>query len=216
MSGRVDGNGSVNKQIGAHIGTNGDNRFRRDFVRLKILYDRVIYQLRSPMMLYTEGDFEYFLKSMPNAITYSRLLNNDNTFFYKQASELDSYEFDESLVDKYRYITNRIIDTLKQGMGEYQNRTFFQHENEILHEYKDILYDRDRLVKFVENLNKTSAIFSAEATIRTIPSIKPWYSVYFERHGPPGEGVFNSEYLTAIIEELLEDGTITEDDLNPN
>ena len=34
-----------------------------------------------------------------------------------------------------------------------------------------------------------------------------------ERYGPPGDGVFNSELLAEIIEELIATGEISEDEL---
>ena len=49
--------------------------------------------------------------------------------------------------------------------------------------------------------------------LTVLPSFKPQYEVYFERHGFPQEGVFDSEKLAIIIKELLDNGTLTEDDV---
>ena len=56
-------------------------------------------------------------------------------------------------------------------------------------------------------------MLSANATLQTDYELKLWYKVYMERHGPPGDGVFNSELLAEIIEELIASGEISEDEL---
>lgn len=215
MAGRVDGNTFGNKQIGSYLSStsNRDMQLRRDYFRLRILYDRVLYQLRPPMILYNEGEFEYFMNSMPNLLTYTRLLNNDNTFFYNQETALDSYEYDANLVEKYRYVTNRIIDTIKQAMTEYIKIQNLEKENADLKSYKDILEDRENLIAYLETQKHESHLFSASATLQVQYELKLWYQVYLERHGPPGDGVFNSELLAEIIEELVASGEVTEDEL---
>ena len=40
--------------------------------------------------------------------------------------------------------------------------------------------------------------------------IKLWYKVYLERHGPPGDGVFDSILLAEIIQELYDTNQIPE------
>lgn len=215
MAGRVDGNVSINRQIGAYLGVGSgqDNRYRRDYARLKILYDRILYQLRPPMIYYNEGDFEYFMESTPDILIYTRLLNNDSTFYYNNESQLDQYKYDERLVENYRFVSNRVIDTIKQAMTEYIKIRNLTQENEELKSYKDILEDGDKLSEYLETRRNTRHLFSAEATLEVAPSLKLWYQVYLERHGPPGDGVFNSELLAEIIEELIQNGQITEEEL---
>lgn len=212
---RVDGNVSTNRQIGAHlaVGSAQDNRYRRDYARLKILYDRILYQLRPPMIYYNEGEFEYFMESTPDILIYTRLLNNDSTFYYNNEAQLDQYKYDERLVENYRFVSNRVIDTIKQAMTEYIKIRNLTQENEELKSYKDILEDGDKLSEYLETRRNTRHLFSAEATLEVAPTLKLWYQVYLERHGPPGDGVFNSELLAEIIEELIQNGDITEEEL---
>jgi len=147
MAGRVDGNVSINRQIGAYLGVGSgqDNRYRRDYARLKILYDRILYQLRPPMIYYNEGEFEYFMESTPDILIYTRLLNNDSTFYYNNEAQLDQYKYDERLVENYRFVSNRVIDTIKQAMTEYIKIRNLTQENEELKSYKEILEDGDKL-----------------------------------------------------------------------
>ena len=214
--GRSNGNVSGVTQIG-HFNVTGSKRESRnikyDFFRLKILYERVLFQLRPPMTLYNEGEFEFFMSSMPNVLTLTRVLNNENTFFMNDPKPLNDYEYEDGLVDKYLFITNRLVDTIKQAMTEYIKIRNLENENAELKTYKEILQDKDKLVAYLEQQQNTGHLFSAAATLQTQPQLKLWYQVYMERHGPPGDGVFNSELLAEIIEELVASGEVTEDEL---
>lgn len=214
--GRTNGNVSGVTQLG-HFNVTGSKRESRnikyDFFRLKILYERVLFQLRPPMTLYNEGEFEFFMSSMPNVLTLTRVLNNENTFFMNDPKPLNDYEYEGGLVDKYLFITNRLVDTIKQAMTEYIKIRNLENENAELKTYKEILQDKDKLVAYLEQQQNTGHLFSASATLQTRPQLKLWYKVYMERHGPPGDGVFNSELLAEIIEELVASGEVTEDEL---
>jgi len=213
--GRTNGNTSSINQLGGFnlTGKRENRNLKNDYFRLKILYERVLFQLRPPMTLYNEGEFEFFMSSMPDVLTLTRVLNNENTFFKNNSSSLNSYKYEGGLVDKYIFITNRLVDTIKQAMTEYIKIRNLQNENAELKSYKEILHDKDKLVEYLEEQKNTSHLFSATATLQTRPQLKLWYQIYMERHGPPGDGVFNSELLAAIIEELIESGEILEDEL---
>lgn len=214
--GRLNGNTVGRSQIGGYILSENkrDNiNLRNDYFRLKILYERVLFQLRPPMALYNEGEFEFFMSSMPNVLTLTRVLNNENTFFMNNDTALNSYKYEGGLVDKYIFITNRLVDTIKQAMTEYIKIRNLENENAELKSYKEILLDKDKLVAYLEEQQNTGHLFSASATLQVQPQLKLWYQVYMERHGPPGDGVFNSELLAEIIEELVASGEVSEEEL---
>ena len=216
---RSDGNGrgttSQQKTIGGFVPLVSikDIKLKNDYFRLRILYERVLFQLRPPMNLYNEGEFEFFMNSMPNILTLTRVLNNENTFFMNNPRRLNIYKYRGGLVDNYIFMTNRVIDTIKQAMTEYIKIKNLESQNEELKSYKQILEDKDKLTEYLEQQRNTSHIFSAAATLTVAPSIKLWYKVYMDRHGPPGDGVFNSELLSGIIEELIARREISEDEL---
>lgn len=213
---RSDGSAQTSRTMGGHIfgdGRRENTDLKNDFFRLKILYERVLYQLRPPMTLYNEGEFEFFMNSMPNVLTLTRVLNNENTFFMNNPKGLSTYEYEPGLVDNYIFVTNRVVDTIKQAMTEYIKIRNLESQNAELKSYKEILEDRDKLLEYLEQQKNTSHLFSANATLQVDYEIKLWYKVYMERHGPPGDGVFNSELLAEIIEELIATGQISEDEL---
>jgi len=214
--GRVSGNVVGRSQLGGLNATTGrrENRnLKYDYFRLKILYERVLFQLKPPMTLYNEGEFEYFMSSMPNVLTLTRVLNNEDTFFMNDTTGLSSCKYEGGLIDKYIYTTNRVVDTIKQAMTEYIKIQNLERENAELKSYKEILDNKDKLLEYLEQQKKTSHLFSASATLKVQYELKLWYQVYMERHGPPGDGVFNSELLAEIIEELIASGQVSEDEL---
>ena len=79
--------------------------------------------------------------------------------------------------------------------------------------YKEILEDRTKLLEYISEIQKTAYLFSAEATYTNNLEIKLWYQIYLERHGAPGDGVFDSALLGEIIEELVLSGQVSQDEL---
>ena len=151
--GRTNGNGTSSNQLGQFNAASNfilNRDLKHDYFRLKILYERVLFQLRPPMTLYNEGEFDYFMSSMPNILTLTRLLNNENTFFMNDSTSLNEYSYEGGLVDKYIFITNRLVDTIKQAMTEYIKIQNLENENAELKSYKEILHDQDKLIAYLE------------------------------------------------------------------
>ena len=215
-AGFVDGNTSFTKNIHGETGVTGSSNLDliRDYYRLQILFNRIIFQLKPPMQLYSDGDFEDFIVSMPNILTFSTNINDDSVFYYDNENDLlTDFEYDPDLVSNYRSLSNSLVNVLKQGISEYYKIKNLEQENTTLLSYKEILQDRTRLLEYLGEIQKTSYLFSAEATYTNNLEIKLWYQVYLERHGAPGDGVFDSELLSVIIDELVASGRVSEDEL---
>jgi len=193
------------------VGTSKLTTVLKDYYRLKILFDDIINQLQPPKAEYILANFDDFVNNWDDDfyITVSSLLNNDNTFFYNnETTLLSNYDYDEDLVTNYRSMTNRLINVLKQSISEYYKIKTLEEENVQLQSYKDILEDREKLLEYVAEIQKTSFLFSAQATYSNDLEIKLWYKEYLERYGPPGDGIFDTELLADIIKELYESGQI--------
>ena len=151
---------------------------------------------------------------MPNILTYAANINNNNVFYYNDENVLDSdFEYDSELVSNYRSLSNSLVNVLKQGITEYYKIKNLERQNTELLSYRDILQNRTRLLDYISEIQKTSYLFSAEATYSNNLEIKLWYQVYLERHGPPGDGVFDSEKITTIIDEFIASGQVSQDEL---
>ena len=216
MAGRVDGNTAYSRSLNGETGSNSRSNLDliRDFYRLQILYNEILFQLKPPMILYSDGDFDDFMVSMPNILAYALSINNDSNFFYTTPTELDTnYEYDSNIVTNYRNLSNSLVNVLTQGMSEYYKIKNLEEYNTELLSYKDILEDRTKLIAYVDEIQTTSYLFSAQATYTHDLDIKLWYQVYLERHGAPGDGVFDTELLADIIEELVAAGLVSVDEL---
>ena len=66
-----------------------------------------------------------------------------------------------------------------------------------------ILENPKKLNQYIQDVQRTSFLFSAEATFDQPIELKLWYKVYLERYGPPGDGVFDTELLGQIIQDLI-------------
>ena len=191
----------------------------RDYTRLQILYNTIISQFNTSIDQYVDGSFTEFLASdvmtEGNLIDVALNINNDDVFKMTQEVALDqdfNYEKNSRLVTKYRDLSNKLVDMLKQAITEYIKIKNLQDQNTELLTFKEILQDREKLLEYISEIQTTSYLFSASATYSQNLQIKPWYEVYLREHGPPGDGVFESDKLAVIVEQLIASGEISEDD----
>ena len=102
-------------------------------------------------------------------------------------------------------MTYKLSDVIQQAVTEQIKITNLEEDVSGLTVYKNILEDREKLLEFINEEQQTSYLFSAEATMTESIVLKPWVSLYLERHGAPGDGVFKSELLAEIINYLAEE-----------
>ena len=152
------------------------------------------------MKYYGEGQFESFSNSdeLSEILIYTRLLNLDSTL----EDETNSYEYNPQLIENFRYFSNWVIDTIKQSKSERVKVINLTKENEQLKTYKNILQNSTLLRNYLKTVQDSNYIFSTEATIQVDPYINPWYKEYINQYGSPGDGVFNSERLADIIDNI--------------
>ena len=215
-AGFVDGNTAFSVNIHGETGSVDKSNIDavRDYSRLKILFKQLLFQLKPPMQLYAEADFDNFMVSMPNLLTFASNINNDDIFYYNQETTLDAdFEYDDTLVSNYRTFSNSIVNTLTQAVSEYIKIKNLEQENAELLSYREILQNREKLLDYITEIQTTSYLFSAEATYSNNLEIKLWYQVYLERHGAPGDGAFDSALLSEIIDELVASGQVSQDEL---
>jgi hypothetical protein len=218
MASFIDGNLSQNTNVHGVLPTAvvANQDIVKDYARLQILYTEILENLSPPMTLYSSGDFDTLIEDISGEILpLMNTLNSDETFYYGLRSSylLKAYEYNEQLVPNYRSLSNTLIDVLQKGISEVYKVRTLETENATLLTYKEILEDRSQLTAYVNQIQRTSFLFSAEATYKNDLEIKLWYQVYLERHGAPSDGVFESDKLAIIIDELVESGQVSENEL---
>ena len=78
--------------------------------------------------------------------------------------------------------------------------------------FKSILYDNEKLTKFLENNARTTTLFTLTLDTTTAPTLKPQYIRYVQLYGIPDNGIFDSEKLAPIVAEMYKNGLITEEE----
>ncbi len=217
MNGKIDaGASSSNSLFTSSTGSSpNDYLIKQDFYRLQILYNRILLQLDPAITLYNNGNFEDFMNSISEEelLYFSTVLNNDSIFYIDDNVPTIYSDYNKQTVKNYRESSNSIINIIKQAMTEYVKIQNLRSENAQLKSYKEILESPQLLKDYLENMQQTSFFFSASATFNTNIELKPWYKTYLELYGAPNDGVFDSTLLANIVEELINSGEITEEDI---
>lgn len=218
MSQRVDGNSTQLRSLhneAQAVATNINAEIAQDLYTIQGLYYVIFSKLVSYMELYSGGFFDTYLKSLPEetVIGITTQIQNINI---NDTSILDNpnlFVLDPSMPAKYKEIAEYIMNTIKQTLTERQRIVNLQIENTEYKTFKEILEDPQQLNDYIKQVQSTSYLFSADATFNQPVQLKLWYQVYLERHGPPGDGVFDTDLLGNIIEELIAAELIREEDV---
>jgi len=164
---------------------------------------------------YSKGSFSTFFNSLSEdvVINITTLISN---FDLNDRTILDNpslFKIDDLLPSKYHELSEDILDTLKQVLTDRVRINALQAENAHCVTFKEILENPTKLNQYIQDVQRTSFLFSAEATFDQPIELKMWYKVYLERYGPPGDGVFDTELLGQIIQDLINAELINENDV---
>ena len=189
----------------------------REFDRFKELYDIVLTSLNSYLNYFRDASFND-LTTLFTEEVYTSLATLIVTKFGRELNydKILSYEavYDSGLFTHYQENSYKILDGLKRAIELYGENRNQKKTILSLNEKEKILENIELLKEYLKKkaMTMTSLAVSTTLTFDKI-MIKPQYELYFKRHGPPQEGVFDSEKLAVIIKELLDNGILTEDDV---
>jgi hypothetical protein len=127
-----------------------------------------------------------------------------DTLFVITQKEVDDYTNTNQLFDQYRSFIFQIIDGLNAAkLLESQNSSLYA-TNSQLEVFKNILTHKDLLEKYIEDNynNYNVGLISVEHTITQGLQIQEHYKIYIERYGVPVKGIFDSELLLNIYNEI--------------
>jgi hypothetical protein len=218
MALRVDGNSTQLRSLhneARATDTNINAEIAQDLYTLQELYYVIFSKLVSYMELYSGGFFDTYVKSLPEetVINITTEIQNVNVNDTTILDDPSLFRIDPTMPAKYKDISEYILNTIKQTLTDRQRISNLQNQNQEFVTFKEILEDGAKLNAYVKEAQRTSYLFTAEATYNQPIQLKLWYQVYLERYGPPGDGVFDTDLLGDIIEELLAADLIQEDDV---
>tara|TARA_B100000674_G_C37880250_1_gene933958 strand:+ start:229 stop:903 length:675 start_codon:yes stop_codon:yes gene_type:complete len=217
----TDGNMAVARSLANKTGTldrNINGLLAQQLYNVERLYNDVFTTLVSYLELYTTGAFTTYSDSLSEEVIIDLVASINNSDFVNDTTVLnnptlyfDLQDKSTPLPSKYVGVANEIMDVIKQTLAERQRILTLQVENDKCKTYKEILEDPQKLNDYIKEVQRTSYLFTAKATYTQPIELKPWYEQYLIRYGPPGDGVFDSELLGNIIQELIALGEISED-----
>lgn len=188
--------------------------YTKDLYRYQLLYDSVISQMNTYINYFTTGDYNNLTKKFTTKQYNSLILRADaNTFNTTLIESLVGFEYNPDKFNLMRQSTYNVIDGLEKTITIVQQNLDLQEDVVILkRDYKDVLEDPIKLRDYINSHKIDVMAFEASAPFETTVELKPWYRVYFQKYGAPGNGVFQSELLAQIVIDLIASNTITEDE----
>lgn len=226
-----------NKQAIQHLGAEIEESTKEninltiDSMKYQFLYNEVVAKLNPFMDLYRDASFS----SLNNELT-NDIINKFNYDIENYIYNGDKILQEESLYDismnglvpilvynhntetffNYRKNIHKIIDGLVRSIIEYNNYTSektmcdnkindLEEKNE---EYEEILSSRENIIEYLEKSIVTEKNkFSANLNLGEI-NFLPQITLYVQRHGIPKDGLFKSELMGPIIQELVANGVL--------
>jgi len=175
------------------------------------LYDNVISQLNKYLNYFAKGNFNNLVNEFNTEKYKSIILKAKGSNFYTDAiNSLKDYNYNQYTFNNTRESIYKVVDGLEQSISLVEQNSDLKLKNETLQNYYEILTDPVKLNDYINKQKLNVMPFQASEMFNTQIILKPWYSEYLRIYGAPGNGVFQSELLTQIVLDLIQAGTITE------
>jgi hypothetical protein len=188
-------------------GTNLD--LIRDVYRYQILYQNVIMILNAYLNYFTVGDYTNLKKKLTQTTvnTLTTIINNSNIYYNDSIDNLDNFVYDVNNFDNFRNNSYYVLNGMIQALLQFDKVD--QLTNDVKY-YKDILKDEKSIVDYLNSHREVSQIaFSTSQVFNTTIVLKPWYKKYITDYGPPNSGIFETQKMAVVVQQLIDDGIIT-------
>lgn len=187
--------------------------YTKDLYRYQLLYDTVISRMNKYINYFSRGEYDDLTKTFTINQYNSLILRAEPARFQTPIIEsLTGFEYNPEKFNLMRQSAYNVIDGLEKTITLVEEKFVLEERIVTLEtNYKDVLEDPIKLRDYINSKKLDVIAFEASEPFNTVIELKPWYTEYFIRHGPPPFGVFQSELLAEIVIDLIKSGTITED-----
>jgi hypothetical protein len=165
-----------------------------DKVKKYTKLQRLIESINILVEDYSKGEIE-LVSTILNPTKYEKLAHA----LYEMKTELIQYPEYEL----QRKNASNSLEALYKSIILHQNYVFNQDQNEREQEYYNILHNPTLLREYLSRL-RSNALPDLETQMTIRPIIKPEYVEYIQLYGFPENGVFDTDKLGEIIEQLCE------------
>ena len=180
---------------------------KSQFFKYERLYQVVVVVLNSYLEYIKTKQFDQLSEEVSSDLftELGLLITNESNFTAANTFSLTLYSPNMGTFDQYRTTMHKILDGMSGVITLNDEKN--HHENEH-NKFNDILYSREKLKEFIDQEYNSFILFDTEASLTVEPSIKPQVLLYIQRHGLPPGGCFESEKMSVIIQELIDQGVL--------
>ena len=188
--------------------------YTKDLYRYQLLYDSVISQMNTFINYFSTGEYDSLTENFTLKQYNSLILRADATTFNTTIIDsLIGFEYDPAKFNLMRQSAYNVIDGLEKTITVVKEKKALESDIVILkRDYRDVLEDPVKLMKYINDNRLDKIPFEASQTFSAVIKLKPWYDVYFQKYGAPSKGAFKSDLLAQIVIDLINAGTITEEE----
>lgn len=184
----------------------GCSYYKEELIKFELLKRDVIETLSNYLDFFRRGMHNVLRENIENIDPLVEYLYNPNSFFVG-LSECVQYDLDVDLFEQYKSFLFMIIDEFKQIVSVTKINENLVAHIETLEESDRILKDAKLLKEYIDTYYvagaaHTNSLFHIEKKLQTTLKIKPEYLAYIKKHGAPEGGIFETEKLQAIRNEL--------------
>lgn len=201
--------------IGADNLSNSDQADAvKDFNRFQILNNKVLKILRPLILEYSTSNIDELakLETYNNEIMIE--IDRESNFYNDKISRISSFNYDINLFSNYQQTFKAVLTGLQSAIGDLRTNLELNNINAQLVISDNILNgsNKDLISKYIIQKNTEGLPFDANQILDIDLDIKPWYSEYLIKYGAPSNGIFDTEKLSFIVAELIDNGVITIDE----
>jgi len=191
-------------------GQNANLDLVRDVVRYQLLYSNMLNRMRQYLNLYTSGSYNELKQVFTKADLNQMLVTNNDSFYYNtNVDELIDFTYDPNTFLNYKKSLFSVLTGFTLSVKQNDDLVAMTKD---CNEKKELLMSREKLIEYIrrEFTDKISMeAFFISQEFNTNIQLKPWYSLYLQMHGPPPDGVFDSEKMANVVEILINQNVIT-------
>jgi hypothetical protein len=186
----------------------------KDFTRFQILNNKVLKILNPLILEYSKSNIDELakLEAYNNEIMIE--IDRKTNFYNNQISRISNFNYDINLFPNYQQTFKAVLTGLQSAIGDLRTNLELNNINAQLVISDNILNgsNKDLISKYIIQKNTEGLPFDADQILDIDLDIKPWYAEYLTKYGAPSNGIFDTEKLSLIVAELIDNGVITIDE----
>lgn len=205
--------GYFGRSLHGHIQIQGSSNLQlnRDIYRYQILYINVMNLLNAYITFYTTGDYQSLKSKLTTKVqnNLTSIIQNSDYFYNNNIDNLNGFIYDSNMFENFRNNTYYILNGLIQAINQYDQVDALKNQESVC---DSILSSEQSILDYLNSQKAPSLVaFSSNQQYNVQVILKPWYERYIITYGAPNDGVFATENMAKVVQQLINEGVITMD-----